>query len=98
MPDWGGDEGPAHAGAEKGDVFIIQDKTIIDGQAKITERKARFCVHCNAECVATLKTCPNCAGRPDGAADRATADLVGAVARAIRPTVSKWVDRGGRSA
>ena len=76
VPDWGGDEGPAQAGAEKGDVFIIKDKMIIDGQTKITERKARFCVHCNAECVSTLTTCPNCAGRPDGAADRATADLV----------------------
>ena len=79
-------------------MFIIEDKKIIDGQTKITERKARFCVHCKAECAATLKTCPNCAGRPDGASDRATADLVGAVARAIRPTISKWVDRGGRSA
>jgi hypothetical protein len=97
-PDWGGDEGPAQVGAEKGDVFTIKDKSVIDGKTKITVRKARFCVHCNAECAATLKTCPNCAGRPDGAADKATADLVGAVARAIRPTVSKWVDRGGRSA
>jgi hypothetical protein len=97
-PDWDGDDGPAQAGAEKDDVFIIKDKKIIDGQTKITERKARFCVHCKTECAATLKTCPICAGRPDGAADKATADSVGAVARALRPTISKWVDRGGRSA
>ena len=75
-PDWGGDEGPAQVGAEKGDVFTIKDKSVIDGKTKITVRKARFCVHCNAECAATLKTCPNCAGRPDGAAVKATADLV----------------------
>ncbi len=45
-----------------------------------------------------MKTCPNFAERPDGAPNKSTADSVGAVARILKPTSSKWLDRGGRSA
>ena len=48
QPDWSEDEGPARVGAGKGDVFTIKEETVIDGKIRLTERKARFCVHCNA--------------------------------------------------
>ena len=97
-PDWDEDFDPAHARAEEEDgVFSVKEEKVIGGKLRLTERKARFCVHCKAECVSTLKTCHNCAGRPDGAPDKETADLVGRLFRTIRPTVEKWVGRGGRS-
>jgi hypothetical protein len=93
-PDWSRDEDKKFDDA--GDVFTIRDEKLIDGQRKITERKARFCVHCKTEVASTLKTCPNCAERPDGVPCVSTANSVGAVARALKPTIVKWVDRGGR--
>ena len=96
QPDWSRDENKSFRDAD--DVFTVKEEKLIDGQRQITERKARFCKSCQTEVVATLKTCPNCAERADGAPNKSTADSVGAVARILKPTISKWLDRGGRSA
>ena len=96
QPDWSRDESKTFKDAD--DVFTVKEEKLIDGQRQITERKARFCKFCQTEVVATLKTCPNCAERADGTPNKSTADSVGAVARILKPTISKWLDRGGRSA
>ena len=49
QPDWDGDE--------EG-VFTKREEKLIDGQRKITERKARFCKSCKTEVLASLTTRP----------------------------------------
>ena len=75
----------------------MKDELLIEGERKIVERKARFCTHCRSEVTASLLVCPECAERPDGKPDADAANSVGALARILRPTVSKWLDRGNRS-
>ena len=76
----------------------MKDELLIEGERRIVERKARFSKTCRSEVTASLTVCPECAERPDGTPDQDAANSIGALARILRPTVSKWLDRGNRSA
>ena len=100
QPDYCPDraDSPARTDADETGVFTVKDELLIEGERRIVERKARFCKNCRSEVTATLMVCPECTCRPDGKPDDEAANSIGAVARILRPTVSKWLDRGGRSA